>query len=138
MKIDATRRSRSEWIALVSKYECSGLERREFADQEGLNANTFGWWASRLLAKKSKPRTSSKRRTPRTTPGFVAVRVATPSSERSVPTFGAADESGRSFDALPLIEIVFGNGRIVRCHLDHANDERLARVLALAEGERAC
>lgn len=36
------------WSAIVDRQERSGLTIRDFADRNGLNANTLNWWRWRL------------------------------------------------------------------------------------------
>ncbi|MEY4515637.1 MAG: hypothetical protein RLZZ450_7759 [Pseudomonadota bacterium] len=117
------RRSRQEWIELVSACERSGLNRKAFAASEGLQERTFLWWASKLApARAAKVRAQS---------GFIPVRVR---SDLRV------EEPVRSTTSIKTstIEIVLSNGRLVRCDLAQANDPRLANLVALAERDGRC
>jgi len=43
-----SRRSESEWKALVAEWTASGQSRKAFAAARGISRRTFGWWAWRL------------------------------------------------------------------------------------------
>lgn len=42
------RRARAWWQATVARWRRSGRTAAEFAEREGLSANTLQWWSSRL------------------------------------------------------------------------------------------
>jgi hypothetical protein len=117
------RRSRQEWVELVSACERSGLSRKTFAAREGLKERTFAWWASQLAPARASNVTAQGR--------FIPVRVR---GEL------AAEETVRSATNIEpsMIEIVLANGRLVRCDLAQASDPRLANLVALAEGAGRC
>lgn len=128
MKNDNARRTRHEWIELMAAFERSGLSRREFAEREGIHRRTFAWWASNLTATK---RRATK---PREVPWFVPVRVSASELEAGSVVAPVASQS----KSAPPIEVLLGNGRIVRWPMAQAGDSRLGLVLAIVEGSSAC
>lgn len=123
------RRSAAEWNALVEACARSGMSRRAFAEAEGLQPQTFAWWATRLSAKQSgvSGRTNAAPRT-----AFVPVRVSSgvALSERSAATRSNAP----TVTAAPTVEVILANGRRVRFSLAHASDARLVALFSAAEG----
>ncbi len=115
----------------------SGLSQTAFAAREGVNLGTFKWWAHqldrgnrRVVERESAEASSPNKAT------FVPVRVRASVDSR------AAKESARGTVApqppSSSVEVVFANGRRVRCDLAHVEDPRLAALLTLAEGVPAC
>ena len=137
------RRSPAEWALLVEACERSGLSRAAFAEREGIHPGTFSFWASRLAPKRAK---KLKRVERAETSSFVPVRVRA----RDAAAMRGGAGAGRvatgkgtvvvvpSASATDSVEIALANGRRVRCTLAQAGDPRLAALLALAEGGRAC
>ena len=124
MENEKVRRTRAEWIALIDACERSGLGRREFAEREGLHERTFAWWAAKLAP------SGAKRGRPRRDPPFVpvvSIGVSEPKASTARVPLGASP-----------VEIVLGNGRVLRCDLEQASDERLVLLIALTERMPAC
>ncbi|MDZ7768168.1 MAG: hypothetical protein U5K38_03350 [Woeseiaceae bacterium] len=44
------RRSREEWLSLMSAYEAGDLSQREFCREQGVAYSTFGYWRKQLRA----------------------------------------------------------------------------------------
>ena len=124
------RRSRAEWSKLVEECERSGLDRRAFADREGLHAGTFGWWASRLSTKRTKARSASAT-------DFVPVRIRVPEVARSVAKTAPAVVS-RETPVPSAVELVLTNGRRLRLDLGQTNDPRLVALIAIVESSARC
>lgn len=130
----ATRRSRTEWLALLSEYEASGLDRAGFAVRAGLHPGTFSWWASRLLKERaalSKGDAPTSVTQELNAAKFVPVRVLTRGT-----TATSASSNGPTLSG--AVEIVLVNGRRIRCDLANASDPRLATLLAIAESSSPC
>lgn len=145
MKIAKQHRTRGEWMELVVACERSGIGRAEFARREGLHARTFAWWASKLAprAKASRPAkglrvASAARATHLPSTTFVPLLVAAPSPLPTSMPRTAPSRSTSGEAVATVVEIVLGNGRVVRVDLAHAGDSRLARVLSVAEGRLEC
>lgn len=123
MKNEKVRRTRAEWIALIDACACSGLGRREFAEREGLSTRTFSWWASKLAPS----RATHVAPCVRGEPAFVRVVPTSVSGTKVAAPRGSSH-----------VELVLSNGRVLRCDLEHASDERLVSLIALAERTAAC
>lgn len=104
--------TRAEWAGRVARWQAGGLSAKAFAAREGIDAKLLGWWRWRLGCGAS----SESERAPR----FVEMQVidAVPAPSR----------------APGPVEIVLGNGRVVRVApgFDAAT---LERVLTIASGE---
>lgn len=126
----SARRSAAEWTDLVRAWEQSGLSQAAFAEREGVHVGTFGTWAWRLGAKRSKPAHVGKGPTPSV---FVPVRVRVGKTQT-----GASVTTAVKSCILETVEVVLSNGRSIRCNLSQVGDSRLATLLAVAEGVRKC
>ena len=47
------KRSREEWVAIISEYRSSGLTQRRFARSRGLSESSVGRWSRRLSAEEA-------------------------------------------------------------------------------------
>ena len=54
-----SRRSESQWRAILNKYERSGLSQDQFCKREGLPLTTFGLWRRKLRAASLAPQPAS-------------------------------------------------------------------------------
>lgn len=67
----AIRRSRAQWLEVLSEFEASGETLARFCARRGLSAGTFGWWRWRLRDEGRGPATRNEVR-------LVAVDVQPP------------------------------------------------------------
>ena len=44
----AARKSRAQWVELISAYEAGDLQQREFCERHDVAYSTFGYWRKRL------------------------------------------------------------------------------------------
>lgn len=137
----ASRRSPAEWALLVEACERSGLTRAAFAEREGIHPGTFAFWASRLAPKQRKKANTAAQ----AASAFVPVRVRGRDADRHAAVGAARGATSKSAvvvvpegSTTESVEIGFANGRRVRFALTQVGDPRLAMLLALAEGGRAC
>jgi hypothetical protein len=106
--------NRAEWTQRIQRWQASGLTAREFAEREGLQAQSLTWWKWKLGSAVADSAVSA----PTT---FLPVRVVESSLAR-VPT-------GEAF------EVALPNGRVVRVPSSF-DDATLERLLAIVAGER--
>ena len=105
--------NRAEWTQRIQRWQASGLTAREFAQREGLRAQSLVWWKWKLGSAVSDSAVSA----PTT---FLAVRVIDSSPARA--------PAGAGF------EVEFPNGRVVRVPPSF-DDATLERLLAIVAGE---
>jgi hypothetical protein len=117
------RRSRAEWGEEVRQWKASGRSADEYATARGLNAGTLLVWSSKLRGECRHEGRSGITETLK----FVPVRVA---EREDALNSGSQGDDGR-------IEIVFGNGRMVRITGD-VSARALSAVLEVVEGGQRC
>lgn len=101
------RRSRSEWLSEIERWQRSGLSAAAYARRHELSASTLYWWSTHLRQAEEAPSVS-----------FLPVRV----------------QPGASAETTPFsLEVTLRNGRTVRAHGD-VDAARFARVLDALEG----
>lgn len=105
--------NRAEWTQRIQRWQASGLTAREFAEREGLRAQSLAWWKWKLGSAVSDSAVSA----PTT---FLPVRVV-----ESAPARVSAGEA---------FEVAFPNGRVVRVP-PRFDDATLERLLAIVAGE---
>jgi hypothetical protein len=111
--IRRSRRTPTEWAALVEQASKSSLSAKRFCEQAGVSVQSLYAWRAKLQA------TQPAR-------GFTPVVVASRSSD-----------SGKQSPSCG-IEIVLRNGRIVRVRDNGIDVHALRSVLEVAEGQAAC
>jgi transposase len=114
-----------EWAARVKRWQRSGLSAPEFGRREGFDGRQLTWWKWHLgrvwkaTAHAPRARSKQKPKRSRTKPvRFVPVKLP-------------------GMVAATVLEIVLGNGRVVRVPTG-CDGAWLAEVLAAVEGERPC
>ena len=99
------RRSRAEWVELISLQEASGMSAVAFAAEKGLTLNSLYWWRSQLKQDKLKEslRTAAASRiaSATSTATWSDPRGSAPLTERLVDRL-VAESGGLSLHALAL------------------------------------
>jgi hypothetical protein len=105
--------NRAEWTQRIQRWQASGLTAREFAQREGLRAQSLAWWKWKLGSAVSDSAVSAP-------PTFLPVRIV--------------DISPARVPAAEAFEVALPNGRVIRVPPTF-DDAILERLLAIVAGE---
>ena len=123
----------AHWRQVLADWSGSGLSKVAFCRERGLSPSAFHWWKGELVRRDAARRSCSsgpsrpKAEEAKTTPAFVAVRVAEGGSG------GSAVREREDGGLAGAVEVVLGNGRRVRVSSGF-DAEVLARVVGALEG----
>lgn len=139
-QVRRARRSRAQWEQEVNRWRASGQSAQQYATENGLNAGTLAWWASRIDPSKTGRGGQRSAHHRSQLPAFLPLKV-TPAvhdggslAATAVARQPAQPHSNRRSAGVSL---VVGNGRSVQLDVDF-DAATLRRVIDVLEGVAAC